>query len=363
MELLHVADTHLGYRQYRSEERRQDFTDAFSQAIDIAIAEDVDAVIHSGDLFHSKSPTLKTQMECTHQIHRLERQDIPFLGVVGNHERKRDDQWLDLLSLTLDNIHLLDEESWTKGDVTVHGFDYIPSTQWSSADLGVESDSEWDIVSMHLLTHPPVPELFDPHDTEEILDRLGDVDALFLGDYHERHGQRIDDTLVSYPGSTEMVASDEDQNKFVSLIEIDDQIIERDRALDTRDFIDCSIHLTSGSGVDQVSNLLDVHQVEDSVVNMTVSGEDLPISASEIREMIEDRGATVALVDDVRTSEVDLEAVDHDSQDIESAIDEELQSRDLGDVALEIDDIVRDDEIKKSHVRGQTRDTLDENAP
>jgi hypothetical protein len=173
----------------------------------------------------------------------------------------------------------------------------------------------------------------------------------------------MDDTLVSYPGSTEMAAVDEDHNKFVSLIEIDDQIIERDRALETRDFIDCSIHLTSGSGVDQISNLLEVHDIEDSVVNMTVSGEDLPISASEIREMIENRGATVALVDDVRTSEIDLEAVDHDSQDIESAIDEELESRKLGEIALEIDDIVRDDETKKSHVRDQVRETLDENAP
>ncbi len=49
--ILHTADTHLGYRQYGLEERREDFSRAFQQIIEIAISEKADALVHAGDLF------------------------------------------------------------------------------------------------------------------------------------------------------------------------------------------------------------------------------------------------------------------------------------------------------------------------
>ncbi|MDL0138757.1 metallophosphoesterase, partial [Halobacterium salinarum] len=51
--LLHTSDTHLGYRQYHLDERRQDFADAFAEVVSAGIQHDVDAVVHAGDLFHT----------------------------------------------------------------------------------------------------------------------------------------------------------------------------------------------------------------------------------------------------------------------------------------------------------------------
>src|SRR5256885_11008015 len=50
----HIADTHLGFVQYHSEEREDDVYSAFNQAIDISINDHVDFVIFAGDIFRSE---------------------------------------------------------------------------------------------------------------------------------------------------------------------------------------------------------------------------------------------------------------------------------------------------------------------
>ena len=51
MKFAHLADTHLGYRQFGLLEREKDFYEVFDKIIDKIIEEKVDFVIHSGDLF------------------------------------------------------------------------------------------------------------------------------------------------------------------------------------------------------------------------------------------------------------------------------------------------------------------------
>ncbi|WP_311170890.1 metallophosphoesterase [Halobellus sp. ZY16] len=82
--LLHLSDTHLGNRQYRSDTRRDDFTRAFETAIDRALQENVDAVIHTGDLFHRRTPSLPIVTDCIEILRKLADEDIP-LQVRGAH--------------------------------------------------------------------------------------------------------------------------------------------------------------------------------------------------------------------------------------------------------------------------------------
>ena len=49
MKFAHLADTHLGYRQYGLFEREKDFYEVFDKVIDKIIEEKVDFVVHSGD--------------------------------------------------------------------------------------------------------------------------------------------------------------------------------------------------------------------------------------------------------------------------------------------------------------------------
>ncbi len=55
MKFLHAADIHLGYQQYGSKERFDDFSRAFLHIVEQALEEDVDFVLLAGDLFHKRT--------------------------------------------------------------------------------------------------------------------------------------------------------------------------------------------------------------------------------------------------------------------------------------------------------------------
>jgi len=69
--VVHTADTHLGYRQYHKAEREDDFKQAFIGVIEYAIENDVNAVVHGGDLFHNSQPGTDPFMVAIEQLQRL----------------------------------------------------------------------------------------------------------------------------------------------------------------------------------------------------------------------------------------------------------------------------------------------------
>jgi DNA repair protein SbcD/Mre11 len=95
MRVVHLSDTHLGFRQlHRVDEagrnvREQDVARAFTEAIDRAIALAPDAVIHSGDLFDSHHPSAAALGVALDGLARLRAAGIPIVLVAGNHETPR----------------------------------------------------------------------------------------------------------------------------------------------------------------------------------------------------------------------------------------------------------------------------------
>ena len=83
---LHMADCHLGYRQYNSRERQNDFTRAYLEIIDAAIAKKVDFVLLAGDLFEKRAIDPLTLVHAINGLERLKEAGIPCLAVEGNHE-------------------------------------------------------------------------------------------------------------------------------------------------------------------------------------------------------------------------------------------------------------------------------------
>lgn len=84
---LHMADCHLGYRQYNSRERQNDFTRAYLDIIKAAIDNRVDFVLMAGDLFEKRAIDPLTLVHAIYGLERLKEADIPCLAVEGNHER------------------------------------------------------------------------------------------------------------------------------------------------------------------------------------------------------------------------------------------------------------------------------------
>ena len=89
MQFIHMADTHLGYRQYGLSERENDFFEVFDQAIDEVVAEHPDFVIHSGDLFEYSRPPTKALLTAQNGMLRLKNEKIPEPKIIFNIKVKR----------------------------------------------------------------------------------------------------------------------------------------------------------------------------------------------------------------------------------------------------------------------------------
>ncbi|HXF62150.1 MAG TPA: exonuclease SbcCD subunit D [Caldilineaceae bacterium] len=114
---LHMADCHLGYRQYNLRERFNDFGYAFIDVIDTAIAEQVDFVLLAGDLFQKRSIDALTLNQAMRGLERLRAANIPCIAVEGNHEHAYYDEyigWMKFLALR-DLIILLDPPAFKEG--------------------------------------------------------------------------------------------------------------------------------------------------------------------------------------------------------------------------------------------------------
>ena len=97
MRLAHIADPHLGIRQYHRQtagginQREADVANAFRAAVDGIIADRPDAVLIAGDLFHSVRPTNAAIVFAFRQFQRL-REALPRAPIVliaGNHDTPR----------------------------------------------------------------------------------------------------------------------------------------------------------------------------------------------------------------------------------------------------------------------------------
>ncbi len=91
MQFIHIADNHLGRRQYNSDEREQDFYNSFNQCIDKIIDIKPDFVVHSGDLFESPEPPINAIHTAMEGFYRLKQHNIPIYIIHGNHDLPKRD--------------------------------------------------------------------------------------------------------------------------------------------------------------------------------------------------------------------------------------------------------------------------------
>lgn len=107
MKIAHLADIHLGFRQYHRltphgiNQREADVANAFRTVIDQVIAARPDAVVVAGDLFHAVRPTNAAIIFAFRQFQRL-REALPAAPVIviaGNHDTPRSSETGSILRL------------------------------------------------------------------------------------------------------------------------------------------------------------------------------------------------------------------------------------------------------------------------
>ena len=357
--VIHTGDTHIGYRQYHSPERRQDFLDAFEAVIDDAIDDGVDAVIHAGDLFHDRRPELRDLLGTLSILRRLDDAGIPFLAVVGNHESTRSGQWLDLFE-QLGLATRLGAEPIEFGEVAFYGLDHVPESRRDELTYQFDpSDAAHDVLVSHGLFTPFAHANWD---TEHVLEASTvPFDAVLLGDNHAPCFETVDDTWVTYCGSTERASASERDPRGYNLVEFGDRIDVRRRSIDTRPFVFIDIDLGESEGPAVVRERLRQHDVTDAVVIVKLTGEGEPVTPAEIEAEALDRGALVARVSDDRNKGANAAAdLGVEFADPDAAVDEAIADMGLSTAGEAIDELVRTETIADTNIRERTKQHVSE---
>jgi exonuclease SbcD len=107
VKLAHIADPHLGIRQFHRltpagiNQREADIAQAFRAAIDGIIEARPDAVLVAGDLFHSVRPTNAAIVFAFRQFQRLREAlpGAPIVLIAGNHDTPRSTETGSILRL------------------------------------------------------------------------------------------------------------------------------------------------------------------------------------------------------------------------------------------------------------------------
>jgi exonuclease SbcD len=148
VKLAHLADLHLGFRQYYRltpngiNQREADVARAFGSAVDDVVQMKPDIIVLAGDLFHSVRPTNAAILYAFNQLRRLraELPDTEIIIVAGNHDTPRSVETGTILRLfeALGGVHVV------AADVRELLFDHlglsvvcVPHTAWMSGRSGV----------------------------------------------------------------------------------------------------------------------------------------------------------------------------------------------------------------------------------
>ena len=200
MKFAHIADTHIRNLKYHFEYR-----DVFRQLYKSLLEEEVDYIVHCGDIAHTKTQISPEFVEMCSEFFRNLATIAPTYIILGNHDGNlRNSSRQDALTpiveaLDLQNLHLLKESGETALDdkyclnvLSVFDEDNcIPPSNPEAVNIALyhgaidksKTDSNWTLGGDHSI------EIFD------------DFDFAFLGDIHKT--QKLDkEGRIWYAGST-----------------------------------------------------------------------------------------------------------------------------------------------------------------
>jgi DNA repair protein SbcD/Mre11 len=220
VKLAHLADLHLGFRQYDRQtprggnQREADVADAFRRAVDDLLEQRPDLILVAGDVFHSVRPTNSAILFLFKEVHRLRvgLPDTPIVMIAGNHDTPRSTETGTILRLyEALGVHVVIETAqyltFSKLDCSVLAAPHQALAQPERPALRPQRGTTLNV----LLVHGQLPGLGEQRGTMEYggapvqLEDLAPAqwDYVALGHYHVA---REIEKNAWYAGSLEYVA-------------------------------------------------------------------------------------------------------------------------------------------------------------
>ena len=268
MRLLLSADIHLG-SPIRSvalrnndlgQRLKQASRDTFVKIVDLAIEEQVDALVLAGDIFDNDHPDLRSHVFLISQLSRAGEAGVPTLLIRGNHDALFDHKKHGELG---SNIYLLHKDSPTVeiGDAAFHGisFDKAHVAESFLPDYPMPVHGKLNVGLMHTsldgaVGHDP----YAPCATKDLM--AHGFDLWCLGHIHAPF-ERVDGNILAVmPGIPQPRHFGERNGGTVTLVTLGDGVPKFERRLVGQSgFSECSLDLQPCT--DQHEVLRSLHEV------------------------------------------------------------------------------------------------------
>jgi exonuclease SbcD len=221
VKLAHIADPHLGVRQYHRQtqsginQREADVAHAFRAAVDGVLAARPDAIVVAGDLFHSVRPTNQAIVFAFRQFQRLREglPDAPIILIAGNHDTPRSTETGSILRLFEElGVDVAADEArrlvYPRLGLSVLAVPHQALISGERPELRPEGDEPHQVLLMHAEVEGVFPEDRTAADYGGALIGLREIDPegwsyVALGHYHVQHEVK---SRVWYAGSLEYVS-------------------------------------------------------------------------------------------------------------------------------------------------------------
>jgi exonuclease SbcD len=203
MKIAHIADIHLGFRQFQRQtpkginQREADVAVAFERAVDGIIQYDPDVLLVAGDLFHTVRPTNPAILHSFKQFQKI-REALPELQIViiaGNHDTPRSVETGAILKLfeTFGISVVTDREKrihFPELDLSVL---CVPHTvvRGQRPAFTPDDSSRWNVLLMHGEVAGVISRPYSPVDPVSIVERdelrASSWSYVAMGHYHVAH--------------------------------------------------------------------------------------------------------------------------------------------------------------------------------
>ena len=214
MKILQMPDCHLGYAQYGMSSRKDDYKNSFIFCIELAIKEEVDAVVFTGDILDKARHYAKDEHFVREHVLRLRYKGIAVIGIEGNHDSD---------SGTLLSMVGIDELNDTPRDVEGISFCGISHTRIDDFLERCSNLPKHDILVVHQTIEEACP-FGDRTDCNTLSDVLAGKGVIYIAAGHiHNYGQyMVGDVPFVYGGSIEMTDWNESSAKVCPIVDIQD---------------------------------------------------------------------------------------------------------------------------------------------
>ena len=294
MKFAHLADTHLGYRQFGLFEREKDFYEVFEKIIDKIIEEKVDFVIHSGDLFDNARPSPLALFTFQKALIKLKNANIPVFAVAGNHDTVMRKgaippqvlfKKFGLKVISPINTNYMFE------DVFIAGLPFYPSSQDKNLKnkLSELSKKAANHEKSILVLHQGIDKYFNLQYELEIGDIPDNFNYYAMGHLHNYINDDFGKGKLVYPGSSEVWKTTElgdyrKNGKGFVIVDFDSAkpSVTRIKVEPTREFIEKTIDYENlADGVEEIKQTIKDFDKK-PILNITVENVTSTTKAHEV---------------------------------------------------------------------------------